>query len=215
MYKNSPNSRTHHSQSSTKCSSKCLTMIPIKSLLGFVALLLLCISDYASAVRRVNITKLDNCAAGSSAPMHLTELSLGTDPITGLCDTVHGKFVVSAVDTSPKLWIMTIYKCPADTKGPCNDNEVVHEEEMDCRRFLEDTSGPWSMFSGAMSGSKCGEEVGSFSLDYSILKLDHLINYLDTDHDQLTKFRFEMDFLRKDNRALWACGSLEFNLVDL
>lgn len=55
---------------------------------------------------------------------------------------------------------ITMWRCGADSTGQCNENSEYFYEVMECERFHIDESGPWAMFSQAMSrGSKCGAEA--------------------------------------------------------
>ena len=81
------------------------------------------------------------------------------DFIDGICDTIHGTYIVRTIDTLPKEILLTIYQCPNDSTGTCNDNPQEYHEKLHCERFHGDDSGPWYMISSAMRGSKCGEEL--------------------------------------------------------
>lgn len=184
-----------------------------KSLLPCL-ILVACLSSGAVEARQVNLTNMNNCREyGISSPVHLTSLRYDVNPETGLCDMIHGEFTVMTVDTAPTHLIMTLFKCPADSEGSCESNPTTHEEHIDCERFVSDDSGPWHMFSSSMSGSKCGEETGQFSLDYSRLKVEHLINYLDIHDDQFSKFQLKMNFLSTATGTPRGCAEIEFNLV--
>lgn len=190
-------------------------MISSVNIVG-LALFALCLSCVSTEARTVNLTHLDNCLQhGQSRNAHLISVSYELDADTGICNTIHAKFNVTEIDTNPRIWKMTIFKCPADTTGFCNSNPTTHEELVDCKRFIEDDSGPWHMFSSSMSGSKCGEAIGTFSLDYSSLKLDHLVKYLDLDNRDYSRFRIEMDVLDAYSRETWTCGDMHFDLVDV
>lgn len=181
-----------------------------------VALLVLCISSAATAERLVNLTHLDNCEEhGQTKTAHLTSVSYEINSNTGMCNTIHGKFRVKNIDTNPRILIIKFFKCPADNMGPCNSNPIVHEESMDCKRFVEDDSGPWHMFSSSMSGSKCGEAAGDFTLDYSSLKLEHLVKYLDLNDRTYSRFRLVMDYIDAKTRETWGCSDIHFDLVDI
>lgn len=161
----------------------------------------------------MNITSLDNCPdTGKSAPVHLTEVTYEINKETNLCEAVHGKFFVETVDTDAKDLIITFYKCEGGS-GPCTENAQEHEEHLHCERFKTDDSGPWHMFSSSMSGSQCGEETGSFELNYSILKLKYLIKYLDLEGSKFNRFSLRMYFYKKDKNLVRGCGNIDFNLV--
>lgn len=180
-----------------------------------VLLILPLIAFFAGTeARQVNLTRLDNCEEyGQTAPVHLTSVRYDINPDTGVCDVIHGEFSVKTIDTAPKVLFMTLFKCAPDSTGKCLANPTTHEEAMDCKRFVEDDAGPWHMFSSSMSGSKCGEEMGEFTLDYSRLKVEHLINYLDIQDDQYSRFMLKMNFMSTTTQESRGCGEVEFNLV--
>lgn len=110
---------------------------------------------------------------------------------------------------------MKVFKCPADSVGPCTSNPIVHQELVDCKRFIEDDSGPWHMFSSSMSGSKCGEAMGEFTFDFSSLKMEYLVKYLDLDDRSYSRFHIQMDVIDAITNELWSCGDMHFDLVDI
>lgn len=190
--------------------------IDTKSATSILLLLVLCFCCTATEARRVNLTLLDNCEeVGRTAPVDLTSVRYEINPESGLCDVMHGEFTVQTVDTGSNDLEMTLFRCPADAPMPCTMNPVVHKEYLNCKRFVEDSSGPWHMFSESMSGSKCGEEAGQFTLDYSSLKIEHLINYLDITDDQFSKFQLKMNFVSETTGQPRGCGTVHFDLVQL
>lgn len=176
---------------------------------------LLCLG-YATEARHVNLTKLDNCVeSGRTAPVHLTSVTYELNPASGVIDVIHAQYSVKTPDLADNHLIMRLYKCPADFVGTCNLNPTIHEEPMPCERFVQDSTGPWHMFSSSMSGSKCGDEVGDFTLDYSSLKTENLIKYLDIHDDQYSRFHLEMDFISQSTMKSRGCGAVEFDIVAL
>lgn len=183
-------------------------------LLAAHSLLLALLVQATVAARVINITHLFNCEdTAFDAPVHLTEITYELDA-DKLCDTVHGKFDVKSVDTMPKELLMVLYMCEGGSiEEPCLQNPTEHSETIDCERFVTDDSGPWHMFAVGMKGTKCAEEVGSFELFYSRLKLDHLIKYLDIHDDQYTRFRLRMYFGSQQTGMARGCANVDFNLV--
>ena len=187
-------------------------MWPFASLL-ILALLYSPLSVHGARV--LNITNLENCQEfGDQAVVALTTVNYHIDPATQVCDTVHGEFEVKSADVKPRILTMTLYKCPDHTLNEvCLSNPTSHEETLGCDRMLGDDSGPWAMFSKAIAGSNCGSKVGVFNMDYSVLSLDHLINYLDIHDNEFGRYRMRMHFHSTQTDSLRACLNLDFKLL--
>lgn len=183
----------------------------IKSLtLGCV---LYCIS--VEALHLVNLTGLSNCGGDGLKPsVYLTEVWPEFNPDNELCVAMHGTYHWTKVMTGPRLLQMVFYRCPKDSEVPCEENPIYHEEILDCNRFMDDSSGPWHMYSSAMeTGSKCGESLGEFALDFSSLKIDHLVNYLHIDDEEYSRFRIRTKFLDAESKEMVACANIDFDLL--
>lgn len=183
-------------------------MIPLVLIIGLV----LC-GTCAESLHLVNLTGLSNCADEGLNPVaFLTEVRQEINPDNGICDAIHGKYNFTKVVPGTRVMQITVYKCPMEPKGPCTENPTFHEELLDCNRLLEDDSGPWHMYTSAMSGSKCGEEIGEFTLDYSSLRIDHLVKYLDIDDDVYRRFSMRTHtFL--ETKEVVACVDMDFDLL--
>lgn len=179
--------------------------------------LILCIVFIASSTsaRIVNMTRLANCDDhGTTIPVYLISVSYDRDPATGICNTIHAKFNSTTEDKSDAIWKLYFYRCPAGDAmlAKCDSNPTVHEEAVNCKRFIEDDSGPWHFFASAMNG-KCGHEIGTFALDYQSLRMENLINYLDVTDSKYSRFHLKMEYKNGITRNTRACAELDFNLV--
>lgn len=172
----------------------------------------------SKADRLLNITLLENCKGTSDlSEVSLRQIDYHIDPATGLCDTVHGEFAVKAGESGARILTMTLYRCPNPTTeqiGACEDNATEHVEVVDCKRLTSDDSGPWAMFAKAIADANCGRDVGVFSMDYSTLKLNHLMNYLDIHDTGFAQYRLRMVFIGEQNKQLRACLDMDFQLVN-
>lgn len=174
------------------------------------------LSRVASAEHLINLTRMANCDELTEKPIaYVIEARPEMDPVTNLIKAYHAKFNWTKVDTGPRIVTMIIFKCPKGSMGSCISNPTVHQETLSCKRFMEDDSGPWHMYSSSMSGSKCGDEVGTFSFDFTSLKIDHLIQYLDVNDEQFRRFRINIIFESVETLATIACGHLEFELLKI
>ncbi|XP_059623028.1 uncharacterized protein LOC132266191 [Phlebotomus argentipes] len=166
---------------------------------------------------RINITDFQNCDDVNldDVAVYLTSVSYERDS-SGLCDTVHGKYTVKVLDTSRRELIITMFQCPTDAVGQCNENPVEHHTALHCSKFIDDDSGPWHMLSNAMSGSRCGDEVGDFELISSKMRFDYLMNdqknYI-TLNDKMRKYRAKMIFHTEGKKSTRACISVGFTLL--
>lgn len=188
-----------------------MTCLPVVRILGFV----LCCT-FVEPLHITNLTALANCEDESLNPLaYFIEVRPEIDPDTGICIAMHAVYNWTKLATGPRLLQIDLYKCRKDleSQGPCLDNPTHYEELLDCKRLVEDSSGPWHMYTSSMEGSKCGEEIGVFKMDYSILKIDHLVNYLDIDDDQYRRFRIRTHFVDLDSRDVVACVYFDFDLL--
>jgi hypothetical protein len=65
----------------------------------------------------------------------------------GFYDTLSGKFVVHIRrDHQETELVFTFYKCAKGATGVCTENPKEFIEAVDCKRFLNDATGPWHMF---------------------------------------------------------------------
>lgn len=70
------------------------------------------------------------------------------------------------------------------------------------------------MYSSVMeTGSKCGESLGEFALDFSSLKIGHLVNYLHIDDEEYGRFRIRTKFLDAESKEMVACANIDFDLL--
>lgn len=169
----------------------------------------------AQADRLLSITNLENCKEFvDEIVVKLETIEYHTDPATGARDTVHGDFSVKSGVHGDRVLTMTLYKCPDPSSNePCFSNPTVHQETLGCERLTKDDSGPWAMFSSAIAGANCGKDAGVFSLDYSTLKLNNIINYLDIHDDEFGRFRMRMYFHSAETNSIRACSDLDFKLL--
>lgn len=187
---------------------------PNKSFFPLIVAVVLGLSSAVESLHLVNLTSLTACDDPGMDPAgYITESRPEINPDNGLIVAFHAKFNFTRVLSGPRTLRMTFFKCAKDTMGPCNENPTVHEEVLDCLRFTEDASGPWHMFSTAMSGSKCGDVVGQFTLDFSALKIDHLVKYLDVDDEQFRRFRLKTHFIDIDSGDDVGCNDIQFDLL--
>ena len=205
------------------CSSSiykvCPPVLPFNIVSSFImelyvptGLLVILLSVLSSDARNLNITNLENCQDLPQAVVHLTTIDYHM--VNGLCNTVHGEMTVTAADYKPRNLTMTLFKCAnTDETEPCLENPMVHEEHLGCERLIGDDSGPWAMFSDAVARSNCGKNEGVYSVDYSTLKLEHLINYLNIHDEDYSRFRLRMHFLSMQTNSLRACLDLDFKLL--
>lgn len=146
--------------------------------------------------------------------VYLTSVSYEYDS-SGFCDIVHGKYTVKHIDISKRELVTTMYQCPTDSIGQCNDNPEEFHQALHCAKFVSDDSGPWHMLSYAMSGSKCGEQVGDFELISSKLRFDYLMNdqknYIKL-NDKMRKYRAKMLFHTEGKVSIRGCVSIDFTL---
>lgn len=179
-------------------------------------LLVAALSGRVRADRVLGITNVENCREfESEAVVQLQKVTYHVDPETGVSDTVHGEFNVRAGDTQPRILTMTLFKCADPTSTEvCLSNPTVREEVLGCDRLIGDETGPWAMFSQAIAGSNCGKEVGVFSMDYSTLRLNNIINYLDIHDTDFGRYRMRMYFHSTQTDSIRACVDLDFRLVN-
>lgn len=180
-----------------------------------VLLIVACLSVTPSYARLLNITNMENCQEyKDAAVVQLKTVKFHVDPATGVCDTVHGDFVVKAGDDMPRILIMTLFKCPDPMSSEiCLSNPTKHEETLGCDRLTGDDSGPWAMFSEAIKNANCGKNAGVFSLDYSTLSLNNLMNYLDIHDSDFGRYRMRMYFHSTQTDSIRACLDVDFKLI--
>lgn len=177
------------------------------------ALVLCLYHGTCDAARHVNITHFDNCEEfGKTVPMYFTDVSHWVDNATGVFNTVHGNLNVT-IPSMAGIYAMTISKCGQNTTGACTSNSVVVEEPIDCERFRHDDSGPWHMFSSSNANSTCFEKAGIYSIDYTSLKLEHLVRYLDIHDDEFPRFRIRIHFITPKTRQTLACFNMDFYIL--
>lgn len=184
------------------------------SLFPLLVGLVLCCTTAIESVHLVNLTSLTTCDDyGMDPKAFITEVRHELAPDSGLCIALHATYNWTKVTTGAWLVKMLVFKCPVDTTGRCSDNSDAFEEILDCQRFKEDSSGPWHMYSSSMSGSKCGESIGIFTMDFSSLKIEHLVNYLDIDDEQFRRFRIKAHFIHMESNDTIGCNNIEFDLL--
>lgn len=191
--------------------------LPAMFFAWFTSLILLATytARLASGDAVLTITNLENCQEyGDAAAVTMTTVEYHKDPVTGTSPTVHGTFLVKSGDFKPRILTITLYKCkdPASNE-PCQENPVVYEETLDCDRLIGDDSGPWAMFSRAIARSNCGQSTGEFSMDYSTMKLQHLMKYLDIHDNEWGRYRLRIYFHSTQTNSIRACFDLDFKLV--
>lgn len=190
---------------------------PQKNLIPFGILLAIWLSASCVSARRINITMLDNCRDMTELPAaYLQNVSYHYDPEDGLCDQVHGDIVITTLDMDNFELIMTLYKCEEKNLDTlCTSNSVTHIEVLDCHRLMNDDSGPWHMFTQAMEGGQCGEEIGVFGMTFARLRVEHLMKYLDIYDATYNSFRLVMNFMSTSNLKTRGCGELDFTLLEM
>lgn len=169
-----------------------------------------------SANRVLNLTNLENCKEFGDEPTVLLKgVTYHVIPETGISDTVHGEFIVKSGEHFERKLTLTLFKCSANPQATehCQENPTYHEEILSCDRLIGDSSGPWAMFSEAIAGANCGKDEGVFSMDYSTLKLDNIIKYLDIYDSEFGRFRMRMHFWSVRGNSLRACTDLDFTLT--
>lgn len=170
------------------------------------------------AARRVNITLLDNCQdldPHEKPTAYLTTIDYHIDE-GGYCDIVHGNVAVTSVDTDPLELNMTLYKCEEPgMKTPCMESPTYHIESLDCERLMNDTSGPWHMFTSGMDEGQCGDLIGNFPLSFARLRLEYLMKYLDVYDASWNTFRLKMYFESTRDKIIRGCIELDFELMAL
>lgn len=170
------------------------------------------------AARRVNITVLDNCKdldPHEKPSAYLTAVDYHIDE-GGYCDIVHGNVAITTVDPEPLLLNMTLFKCEElGMKEPCLGSPTYHIESLDCERIMNDTSGPWHMFSSGMDSGQCGDLIGHFPLSFARLRLEYLMKYLDVYDALWNTFRLKMYFESTRDNVVRGCLELDFELLPL
>lgn len=173
-----------------------------------------CFQSSLVSARQINITYLENCKDVDShtATAYLREVDYHITE-DGTCDIVHCKVEFTTLDTEPYALVMSLFKCPeAFMKTSCLDNPTIHEELLDCERLMNDDSGPWHMFSSALDGGQCGDQIGMFEMNFARLRLEHLIKYLDVYDANFNTFRLKMNFKSTLTGQVRGCADLDFTL---
>jgi hypothetical protein len=84
----------------------------------------------------------------------------------GFVDTIHGKFVVHIHREHKETeLVMNIFRCEKGATGICGENLKEYIEAVDCKRFLNDATGPWHMFAPAIDKrNMCAEITGEYNI---------------------------------------------------
>ena len=98
----------------------------------------------------------------------------------GFVDVIHGRFLVHVNrDHKPSEQILTIYKCAKGSSGFCTENPSEFIENLDCKRFHTDKTGPWYMYAPAMDKrNPCAETKGEYELVGAKIKSEYLVKYM-------------------------------------
>lgn len=186
----------------------------MRALLLSSLLAALLVTSAVQANRVLTITNLQNCPEFlDDVVVLLGPITYHTDPETNARDTVHGEIEVKrGGDNLTRILTMTLYKCPDPSSDePCLSNPTVDVENITCHRVVNDDSGPWNLFSNAVQKmGSCGEDVGVFSLEYSTLKLQSIINYLDPHDTDFGRYRLRMHYHSTQTNSVRFCMDMDF-----
>jgi hypothetical protein len=133
----------------------------------------------------------------------------------GFADVLHGKYVVHVhSDNEDSEFVMMFYKCPSGSTGLCKDNEKIYTENLDCKRFLTDPSGPWFMFAPAMDPANvCAKKAGDFDFNGAHLNATFVEKYMTVEEGHY-RIRMINHVPGKDMdvKNLRACIELDFDI---
>lgn len=98
----------------------------------------------------------------------------------GFADVVHGKFVVHIHrEHKDSELILAFFKCAPGSQGLCDQKMGETIENLDCKRFHSDKTGPWYMYAPAMDKKNpCAEIQGEFDLIGAQIKGEYLEKYM-------------------------------------
>lgn len=98
----------------------------------------------------------------------------------GFRDTISGEFLVHVYREHKETeLVMWFYKCPKDATGICDKNKVEFIENLTCKRFLTDDTGPWHMFAPAIDKRNiCAELMGTYSITNAKVESRFLDKYM-------------------------------------
>lgn len=101
----------------------------------------------------------------NDAEVEVMDISYVTNEL-GFNDVLNGKFVVHVRrDHKDTELVLSFFKCPKGATGPCAENQKDFVEQVDCKRFHSDDTGPWHMFSPAIDKrNPCAESMGKFDI---------------------------------------------------
>lgn len=132
-------------------------------------------------------------------------------------DTVSGEFMVHVQrehkDTELVLWF---FKCPKGSTGVCSENKKEFTENLNCKRFLEDDSGPWHMFAPAMDKRNvCAEAQGRYSITNATIFARHVEKYMKVEEGHYRiKTIYHLPGEDFSVRNLRGCIELDFDIYD-
>lgn len=167
-----------------------------------------------------NITNLSNCVDipmdyQNDAEVEVIDIVYQPND-KNFYDTLSGGFLVHVTrehkETELALWF---YKCAKGSTGICQENKMEYVEAVDCKRFLEDDSGPWHMFAPALDKSNvCAQYQGRYSITNATLYAKHLEKYMKIEEGHYRiKSMYHLPGEDFSIRNLRGCVEIDFDII--